>query len=463
MLDIKENKRLHIYSVNDFHGAIESLLWWDKTNESVLNNNGIRLFSFLKNVKEEKENVILLSVGDMFQVQRRDADDFSGLTSLLMREVGFDGMVIGNHEFDWIANSRDYFLKLSSIIQCPLICCNLYHGSMDKRAEGIVTSKIISISNIKLGLIGVVTPQCERLCTKEELGDYIINDTKENIKIEILKLKSLGVNTIILLAHMDIYYSEDNLKLEGELMDIIREFDCEDIKLVLSGHSHQYIQENINGIPVVQAGAYGEALSYTQISFDEGTDIGEIDKLEIIKISDIDLIKVHPKIEEIALKYLNKNFIEKQLIANIPLDIEMTNNRDKDWMEYVVELIREYALADVGMINHMFFRKPISRGKIYDQDIFENIPFRNSLFSMKVKGDLLLEIFYSYGDDILRGAIFTGLHPREIDTNKEYTLATTDFIADGGDSFILLKRGSKRYNHNVIIQDIVLKRLLKEF
>lgn len=461
MFDIKENLRLHIYSINDFHGAIESLLWWDKTNESVLNNSGIKLFSFLKKVKEGKENVILLSIGDMFQVQRRSAEDFSSLTSLLMREVGFDGMVIGNHEFDWIANSRDYFSQLSFILQCPLICCNLYHGTMGKRAEGIVTSKILNISSVKLGLIGVVTPQCEGLCTKEELGDYIINDTKENIKIEILKLKSLGVSSIILLAHMDIYYSDDNLELEGELVDIISAFDYGDIKLVLAGHSHQYIKGSVNGIPVIQAGAYGEALSYTRISFDEGTNIGEVDKLEIIKVSDINTFKVHPTIEEITLNYLNENFIVKQLIANLPLGLEMSNNRDKEWMEYVVELVREYALADVGMINNMFFRKPILGEEIYDQDILENIPFRNSLFSMKVKGDLLLEIFNSYGDEILRGAIFTGLHPRDIDTNKEYTLATTDFIANGGDSFILLEKGRKKHNHNVTIQEIVLESFLK--
>jgi 5'-nucleotidase len=455
-----ENIKLHIYSVNDFHGEIESLVWKDKSDDSVLNNTGVKLFSFLKKVREENENAIILSVGDMFQVQPKISKDFNTLTSLLVREVGFDGMAIGNHEFDCLANTEDYFSKLASIVECPLICCNLYHGSVDKKASGIVTSKIINVSNIKLGLIGVVTPQCVDLCTKEELGDYIINHAKDDIKIEILKLKSLGVNSIVLLAHMDIYYSEESNKIEGELLDILSEFDNTDIKLVLSGHSHQYINENINGIPVVQAGAYGEALSYSKISFDHMTNHAKIDKLEIIKISELNNFEIHPKIKEITLRYLDENYVEKQLITNLPLDMVPSNIHNTAWMSYVVEFIREYTLADIAIINHKFFRKPLPTVEIYDQDILANIPFRNSLFSMKVSGDLLLEIFNNYGNDILRGAIFSEFSLKDIIIDKEYTLATTDFIADGGDSFTLLKRGTQRNKHNIIIQDIIMDRLL---
>lgn len=462
MSEIKTSKQLHIYCINDFHGAIESLLWWDKTKESVLNNKGVRLFSYFKKMKEDNKNSIFLSAGDMFQNQIDTRDEFEGLTPMLMKEVAFDGMAIGNHEFDWIPSNSNFISKLSNIIQCPLICCNLYDGLNNKKAEGVISSRLINVFDIKIGLMGVLTPCCTEVCTAEELGDYIIKDARENLKREILSLKSLGVDFTILLAHMDIYYDKNTRKLEGELKDLLQDFDYDDIQLVFAGHSHEYINDSINGISLLQAGAYGEAFSYAKISINTNPCVGKLVEGEIIMIDDLESSIVHPQIEEVTLAYLKDKSREKQAISYTQTDLDISIDNDNKWMNYVSELIREFAAADVAMINDKFFRKPISRGVIYDQDVLENIPFRNSLFSMTVSGDLLMEIFRKYGDEMLRGVTFTGLKMREIEVNHQYTLATTDFIAGGGDDFILLKNGINRRNHNVIIQDLVLEKLKRD-
>lgn len=456
MKSIVEYIKFKIYCINDFHGVIESLIWSDKS--TAMNDKWLRLFSLLKDEKSKNQNVLLFSAGDMF-ISNQETGDFKGLTSLLMKEAGFNGMTIGNHELETKAMGEKFFSDISLDIQCPFICCNIFHKDTEKIPIGVDKSKIIDISGIKIGVVGVATTQYRVICTKEEMGDYEVADEKDNLKREIMHLKNSGADYIILLAHMDINYVEG--ELQGELAQLLNDFASGDINLVLAGHSHTYINDTLNGIPVMEAGAYGEALSYIEVVFDVNTKKSCIYKREILEIGEMTSnteMSIH--IKNIALSYLEENSKDKKVIGCIPEGEDRESDINVRWMEYVTDTIRIYANAHVGIINRFFFRQDITDEIIYDKDILDNMPFRNSVFTMIVKGDMLMEIFEEYGDEMARnGAVFSGIKVSEIEWDKEYILATTDFMAEGGDLFVLLKKGSNRVNHKVDIQDIVMEKL----
>lgn len=456
MKSIDEDIKLKIYGINDFHGAMESLIWSDKS--AAINDKWLRLFSFLKYEKSKNENVLLLSSGDMFK-SNPETQDFKGLTSLLFKEAGFNGMTIGNHELETNAVGEQFFYNISLDIQCPFICCNIFHKDTGEVPVGVNKSKIVDMSGTKIGLVGVATTQYKVICTKEEMGDYTIGDEKSNLEGAIRYLKNSGADYIILLAHMDINYAEE--ELQGELVQLLNDFTPGDIDLVLAGHSHTYINDTVNGIPVMEAGAYGEALSYVEIVFDGNTKKSCMYKREILKIEEMTSnTEISIRIRNMVLSYLEENSRDKEVIGYIPRREDSDLDINVRWMEYVTDTIRIYANAHVGIINRFFFRQDITDEIIYDKDILDNMPFRNSVFEMIVKGDMLMEIFEEYGDEMARnGAVFSGIKVSEIEWDKEYILATTDFMAEGGDLFVLLKKGSNRVNHKVDIQDIVMEKL----
>ncbi len=451
---------INIYCINDFHGAVESLLWWDKKDRSITDNKGIKLFSYLKNKRVKNNNTLILSAGDMFQVQNHNKNNFEGLTPLLMKEVKFDGITIGNHEFDWKAEEEDYFYKLSKQIQSSVICSNLYYKPTEKRAKGLLGSKIINFFGLKIGLIGLVTLKCRSICTKEELGNYYIRDAKKSIMEEFNYLQSQGATFIILLAHMDIYLNKNKNNFEGELVNLLEELEGININLVLAGHSHQLINTKIKGIPVIQAGAYGESLSHIQISINEAINGFDIDRINIIDDFQAELI-IDSNIKNIAKEYLEKNYFEKCLISNIPYKIKTSKDSSLAWMEYIAELMKNHGKADISMVNYLFFRKPITEEPVYNSDILEYIPFSNSISLIKIKGTFLLEIIDLYEDKGLRGAFFTGISANRIKAEKEYILATTNFLAQGGDSFTLLKKGEIIHEYKETVQEIVLNNLMR--
>lgn len=368
-------------------------------------------------------------------------------------------MTIGNHELETNAVGEQFFYNISLDIQCPFICCNIFHKDTGEVPVGVNKSKIVDMSGTKIGLVGVATTQYKVICTKEEMGDYTIGDEKSNLEGAIRYLKNSGADYIILLAHMDINYAEE--ELQGELVQLLNDFTPGDIDLVLAGHSHTYINDTVNGIPVMEAGAYGEALSYVEIVFDGNTKKSCMYKREILKIEEMTSnTEISIRIRNMVLSYLEENSRDKEVIGYIPRREDSDLDINVRWMEYVTDTIRIYANAHVGIINRFFFRQDITDEIIYDKDILDNMPFRNSVFEMIVKGDMLMEIFEEYGDEMARnGAVFSGIKVSEIEWDKEYILATTDFMAEGGDLFVLLKKGSNRVNHKVDIQDIVMEKL----
>lgn len=456
MKSMDEDIKFKIYCINDFHGAMESLIWIDKS--TAINDKWLRLFSFLKDEKSKDEDVLLLSAGDMFK-SNPETGDFKGLTSLMMKEAGFNGMTIGNHELETKAMGEKFFSNISNDVQCPLICCNIFHKDTGKVPLGVDKSKIIDISGIKIGLVGVASTQYKVICTKDEMGDYTVGNERDNLKKEIEYLKNSGADYVILLAHMDINYVEE--ELQGELVQLLNDFAPGDIDLILAGHSHTYINDTVNGIPVMEAGAYGEALSYVEVAFDRSAKKACLCKTEIIEIEKlVSETEIGIHIKNMALSYLDENSRDRKMIGYIPEGINTEQDINMRWMEYVTDTVRIYANAHVGIINRFFFRQDITDGIIYDKDILDNMPFKNTVFTMTVKGDMLMEIFEEYSDEMARnGAIFTGIKISQTKVDREYILATTDFMAEGGDLFLLLKKGSNRINHKVDIQDIIMKKL----
>ena len=81
-----------IYSVNDLHGKLT-----DGDNQPGVEE----MTTFIKQRRAENENVLLFSAGDMWQGSSASNLTKGNLTTEWMNDIGFDAMVMGNHEYDW--------------------------------------------------------------------------------------------------------------------------------------------------------------------------------------------------------------------------------------------------------------------------------------------------------------------------------------------------------------------------
>ena len=113
--------------------------------------------------------------------------------------------------------------------------------------------------------------------------------------------------------------------------------------------------------------------------------------------------------------------------------------------------------ADMGLINMGGLRNVLTEGPITCENIYEILPFENSLCVLTMKGVYLKELFNNiaacHGQGVSGmqllitkdGKLLEGtVAGRPIEDEQLYTIATIDYLADGNDGMTALLQAEKR-------------------
>lgn len=475
---------INIYSVNDFHGVVETICWSKEKKESLYDNPGVVMFSKLLSLQENsQESNIIVSAGDMFESPSLGLGGPGKITIPLMNLVKCTAMTVGNHEFDWKPMHLNYFHEIQTKMDFPLLSCNLYEGKSGERASFAKPSTIINVAGFKLALIGVTTQECHTLCLENELGSIEVKDPLICLKQEIDKVKENGAEIIIIVAHTGIIEDQINGELTGELVNLINNFSCDVIQGVISAHSHQLLSGRLKGIPIVQGGAYGQGIGHLKIILDDEKRKVHCVNPEVINIDNtVCREKINPKVKEVIDSHLNVQSNPLVKIGYTTICLEVNKHKETYWGKFVAKVICDKAGADIGLINQGAFRSSIKAGVIYNVDIIQSIPFDNTIYSMDLKGDSikhLIEKSITLHRGILQtnGLTYDILKNNDgeskienirlesgmlLDLEKSYRVATSNFLAGGGDFFTEFQEGVERQDTGIIIRDAVINTVLNQ-
>ena len=271
---LKKNKlkKLTILHTNDMHSHIDPF----PINDSKYPGLGgmTRIGSLVDQIRSKEENVLLLDAGDIFQGTPY-FNKYKGKVELqMMSKMGYAASTMGNHDFD---NGVDGFSKVMHHAEFPFICSN-YDFNETILKNKTHKYKIITIDNIKIGIIGVGI-QLEGL-VNEKLYDgvkYIDPVKTANFYADFLKNEK-KCNIVICLSHLGHEYEGDTIS------DVKLAEKTKNINVIIGGHTHTFLQEakkvknNENReVLVNQAGWGALALGRLDLFFDKNKN--EITKL----------------------------------------------------------------------------------------------------------------------------------------------------------------------------------------
>ncbi len=124
---------------------------------------------------------------------------------------------------------------------------------------------------------------------------------------------------------------------------------------------------------------------------------------------------------------------------------------------------------DCSHLNFGGIRNNLPQGDITTGSVFEVMPFDNQLVVMTVTGDVLRQMLdhFAIGNKLVIGGLrakirdgktgsVTFTNGRTLRPNETYTIAMSDYIADGGDSAGFLKNPVRRENLNYLIRDALI-------
>lgn len=144
--------------------------------------------------------------------------------------------------------------------------------------------------------------------------------------------------------------------------------------------------------------------------------------------------------------------------------------------DYLLEGANDWAVknkmpkVDAAILNIGGIRNNISEGDILVRNIFEVMPFENEMVIVKMKGEDIQGIFDYYEkyqknnpvaqlniivkDGKLVEGLINGERPQ---IGKTYYIATSDYLAMGGDSMYFFEKGE------IIKTDVILRNLFLEY
>ncbi len=336
-----------------------------------------RLATLARQLREEAEHPsFLLDAGDITMgslfhlVSRESAGELR-----LMHLIGYDGVALGNHDFDFRPQGLADMVRAAEALAAvpPLLASNLVLDPSDPRDDGLealvaegllLESLLVERDGITIGLIGLLGRDAT-----EVMGQADPVTTEDAIEVSTrlaAELREAGADLVVALSHSGVSTLEDG-SWGDEDVDLMRAVPGLDV--VISGHSHTVLEEPIlvDGRPVVQAGANTQYLGELVLQRD-----GERwSMLEYVLHPLDDSIPGDP--EAMALVDELKRQVGLDLFSGQVATVARRMTRDQDdhaLGNLVTDAFREAAGAHVGVTGNGTLRADLHPGALVTSDLF---------------------------------------------------------------------------------------------
>ncbi|WP_461090022.1 5'-nucleotidase C-terminal domain-containing protein [Spirosoma gilvum] len=124
---------------------------------------------------------------------------------------------------------------------------------------------------------------------------------------------------------------------------------------------------------------------------------------------------------------------------------------------------------DCSHLNYGGIRDNLPKGAITTGSIFGVMPFDNQLVVLTLTGDMLRQFLnhFAGAHGLVMGGVQVKIHDKQVQSvtfangrtlqpNETYTVAMSDYVANGGDNADFLKNAVKREDINYLIRDALI-------
>lgn len=474
-----------ILHTNDAHGHFNA----NEKGEGGLAAQKTLIDQIRTEVKQNGGEVLVLSAGDV-NTGTPESDllhaepDFLG-----MREIGYDAMVIGNHEFDKELSVLNHQMQAAGF---PFLSANVLHQG---KALG-KPYEIFERGGLKIGVLGLTTEDTAKLGNPEIVKDVVFElplDATQKVLKHWAEHEKPDVK--IALTHLGYYpNAEHGTNAPGDV-SLARHLEKSALDMIIGGHTHdtvcvhpdgsfndEYVPTDPctpdfqNGIWIMQAGEWGKYVGRADFSFKNG----EL-KLERYQLLPVNLkktiqqgdIKRHLHFGDVIapdadlLKrfepYLEQS---KALLAQKVGSVQGVLDGKREHVRFfptnlgrlLSDAIQARTKAHLAITNSGGIRASLEEGDVSYKDVLTVLPFGNTIVTVELSGEELLPYlnvvalksidsgaYAQYSSNLamtvdrekneVRDVHIDG---KALDPNARYILAINKFSAAGGDGYPLL-------------------------
>lgn len=379
-----ETMDLQILATSDLHGKF--VPWDYALNQESTSGSVAQLATAIKELRTD--NTILVDAGDTIQDNLANIflDEDIHPMVLAMNELNYDVWVTGNHEYNY---GTDVLKRIIGQQNAKVLTGNVYDPDGNPLADDYT---IIERNGVKVGIIGMVTPNITRW-DSVNLEGWTITDPVEETRKAIDEIKD-DVDVLIAVEHMGVE-NEYDVSNSG-VRDLANA--CPELDLIVSAHAHTQIAgEEINGVLVVENKNSGATLSEIHLELEKNAD-SEWEVVnrtsESLNMSDYaadeELVAALSKYDEMAKenatvvigKLENGDLTPENEIAGVPA----AQLQDTAMMDLINTVQLYYTDADVSAAALFTMDANLKEGDIKRCDTSLIYKFDNTLYKLQMTG-----------------------------------------------------------------------------
>lgn len=495
-----------VLHTNDVHGHF----WNNSNGEYGLSTQKTVVDQIRNEVKKKGGSVIILNAGDVNTgVPESDMQnarpDIEGLN-----EIGYEAMVLGNHEFDsplQILTMQEKWAKF------PLLSANVINKTTNKP---LVKPYVrLNKDGLKVVVVGLTTEDTAKLGNPDVVGKVKFEDpikTAEKTLKQINKKEKPDVR--IALTHMGWYLDgKHGTNAPGDV-SMARQLPKGSFDMIIGGHTHdtvcfdekgQFIEkykptmackpDYQNGTWIMQAGEWGKYLGRADFEFKNGKTT--LVDYKLIPINLKETIKKEDGTREYKLyaeeiqpdavlhaklkKYQDEGDKTLGVIVGKTDGIfngkrEAVRFEQTNLGRLIAQSQMERVKADIGIMNSGGVRASLPEGDVSYKDILTVQPFGNMISTLDLKGQELVDFLTTVAlkqtdtggypqlagismvvDRSAKNISDVKVGGQPLDMNKTYKISIPDYLTGGGDGYPVMKNHPTYVNTGFIDAEMLKK------
>jgi 2',3'-cyclic-nucleotide 2'-phosphodiesterase (5'-nucleotidase family) len=356
--------------------------------------------------------------------------------------MGFDALVLGNHEFDF---GQEVLKQRLSEAAFPVLGANV------EGLSGIRPYIQKEIGDWKVLIVGVVTEDTPLMTHPANVGGLIFLPPEEALQRLAPEIRAWA-DLVVVLSHL-------GLPADRRLAQRVPGFH-----VIVGGHSHTRIEHPllVNGTWIVQAWEHGKALGCLDLRRVDGKvalaggrliDIGP-EKIAAPEIAA--LVETYGRRVQAALD---------EVIGEALIDLDGRGAREGETNlgNLLTDMLRWETGAETAVLNGGGIRADILQGPVRVRQVLDVLPFNNYPVVLRLTGKEIREFLEygvseagGHGGKFLQVSGLTFVYDpsgpsgrrvheiaiggRLLELERSYTVATHDFLAAGGDGHAVFRR-----------------------
>ncbi len=457
---------LRVLETTDFHGAILPGATERRTRRAF--GGSAVLAAHLERLRAENpEGTVLLDGGDCFQGTMISNLQFGRPVVEQMNALRYTAMAIGNHEFDW---SADTLARRVIGMKFAALGANMNQHANGRRPRWARSDTVVTRRGVRVGVFGL----CYRNTPSVTLAAHVAHlefgdDSATAARLVPTLRKQGGAEVVLGVGHIPAESDSLRHALSGDLVRLAR--GVRGVDAWFGGHSHNQVLDRVGGVPVMIAGSHGQVIAVCDLVVDPVAD-QVVERRTSLKLTYAD--EVTPD-SAMAARVAGWN-AQIAPLAAVPIGTNarrLTRGGPESTVgDFVADAMREAVGADVALQNSGGLRADLPEGVVTRGTIYEVMPFDNTIFTLELTGAQLKQaledglrygrvtqvsgIRFTYDPDRPAGqrvVSIAGADGAPLDEGRVYRVACNNFMATGGDNYSALAQGMNRRDTGHTVRD----------